>query len=405
MSLSSLTDDESALRGGMAAGSTLLASNRQAGATLSAASSAPKRIEVTTSQMGFHPSGDPLTDHRQLQAFLDNIATDGVTGLIEAGHWYVHQKLILHDGIRLKGRGMGLTTLEARPADWRQSDYVLLHLDVDRTLHQHGVFLSDFGVIGADKRSTDNGPLLRLEGMSDFLLERLQVEDASSYGIFVTGYGVGRFTNDIEDAFWNSTHRGIIRQCRALRGQVGIGCEGGAQNVLIMGNHASGQTLHGFRLASAYETQLIANSARDTRNAYWVDRHRGIHVLYNTARKVEQGCVYGGFHDEDDGEVSKGLWIMGNDFQTTDATITDAYHGTAHKFTNDVKIKDNMLAGGHVRLLWSRRVDMQGNSGDGHNLIRTSHRVTGMIGNNFMRLYNTASGVVDIGNNLDPNDM
>ncbi|MBB3189395.1 right-handed parallel beta-helix repeat-containing protein [Halomonas cerina] len=405
MSLSSLTDDEKALSGSMTAGSTLLASNRQAATASSGAAPTPRGIEVTTSQMGVRPSGDPVTDHRQLQAFLDSIATDGVAGLIEAGHWYVHKKLILHDGTRLRGRGMGRTTLEARPADWQQPDYVLLHLDVDRSLHRHGVFLSDFGVIGADKQATDNGPLLRLEGMSDFLLERLQVEDASSYGIFVTGYGVGTFTNDIDAPFWNSTHRGTIRQCRALRGQVGIGCEGGAQNVLIMGNHTSGQTLHGFRLASAYETQLVANSARDTRNAYWVDRHRGVHVLYNTARKVEQGCVYGGFHDQKDGEISKGLWIMGNEFDTTDTAITDAYHGDANKFTNDVKIKDNMLSGGNVRLLWTRKVDVQGNSGDGRNVIRTSHHVTGMIGNNLMPLYNTATGVIDIGNNLDPGGM
>ncbi len=355
---------------------------------------------ITTSEMDMAPSGDPIRDQQQLQTFLDNIATDGIVGIIEAGHWFLYRKLLLHDGTRLCGQGMERTLLEARLEDWRQDDYVAMHLDVSDSLHPHGVFLSDFCVIGADKHATDNGPLIRLEGMSDFLIERVRTEDASSYGIFVTGYGIGRFTNDIRSSFWNSTHRGIIRQCRALRGQVGIGCEGGAQNILIMGNHTDGQVLHGFRLASAYDTQLIGNSARNTRNAYWIDRHRGIHVLHNTADQVERGCVYGGFHKTHDGEISTGLWIMGNQFKTSKSAITDAYQGKADKFTRIVKIKDNYLQGGNIRLLWSRQVDVQGNDGDGGNAIVTSHEVTGMIGNNFMRLINRADGIEDIGRNL-----
>lgn len=356
---------------------------------------------ITTSEMGLAPSGDPVTDQKQLQDFLDNIASDGLTGIIEAGHWFVHRKLKLHDGIRVRGQGMERTVIEARPEDWHQDDYVMMHLDVGDTLHRHGVFLSDFCAIGADKRATDNGPLIRLEGMSDFLIERVRTEDASSYGIFVTGYGVGRFTNDIRSNFWNSTHRGVIRQCRALRGQVGIGCEGGAENVLIMGNHTDGQTLHGFRLASAYDTQIIANSAINTRNAYWIDRHEGIHILHNSANHVERGCVYGGFDKNSDERISKGLWIIGNQFKSSDAAITDAYHGDSDKFTRIVKIKDNLLEGGHIRLLWSRQVDIQGNDGDGGNAIITSHRVSGFVGNNFMRLLNKSDGVIDLGNNVN----
>jgi len=357
---------------------------------------------VTTSQMGMKPSGDPVTDQDQLQRFLDNIATDGIEGLVEEGHWLAYKKLDLHDGIRLSGQGMERTIIEARTEDWRQDNYVLMHLDVDRSLHHHGVFLKDFCLIGADKQATHNGPLIRLEGMTDFLLERVLVVDASSYGFYITGYGVGNFTNDIHSDFWNSTHRGIIRQCRALRGFIGIGCEGGAQNVLIMGNHTDGQALHGFRLASAYDTQLIANSAVNTRNAYWIDRHRGVHVLYNRAENVEQGCAYGGFHQSKDGEISKGLWIMGNQFKTTETGITDAYQGSSDKFTRMVKIKDNYLQGGGIRLLWSRQVDIQSNDGDGNNAIVTSHQVSGMIGNNFMQLMNKAEGVDDIGRNKAP---
>lgn len=357
---------------------------------------------VTTSEMGMFPSGDPQKDQEQLQTFLDNIATDGVEGLIDEGHWLVYKKLDLHDGTRLSGRGMLKTIIEARTEDWKQKNYVLLHLDVDKTLHKNGVILKDFCLIGADKNATHNGPLIRLEGMSDFLIERVRVEDASSYGFYITGYGIGNFTNDIRSSFWNSTHRGIIRQCRAVRGYIGIGCEGGAQNVLIMGNHTEGQVLHGFRLASAYDTQLIANSAENTRNAYWIDRHRGIHVLHNTAHDVERGCVYGGFNTSDDKEISKGLWIMGNQFKTSKSSITDAYQGTSRKYTRMVKIKDNYLQGGGIRLLWSRQIDVQGNDGDGGNAIVTSHQVTGMIGNNFMPLINRADGVEDIGRNMNP---
>ncbi|MGQ4880237.1 right-handed parallel beta-helix repeat-containing protein [Billgrantia sp. LNSP4103-1] len=360
---------------------------------------ARKPAIITTREMGMAPSDDPIRDQQQLQAFLDNIATDGMVGIIDAGHWYLYRKLTLHDGTRLCGQGMERTVIEARPEDWRQDDFVAMHLDVGDSLHSHGIFLSDFCVIGADKHALDNGPLIRLEGMSDFLLERVRTEDASSYGIFVTGYGLGRFTNNINSNFWNSTQRGIIRQCRALRGQVGIGCEGGAQNVLIMGNHTDGQTLHGFRLASAYDTQLIGNSAKNTRNAYWIDRHRGIHILHNTAEQVERGCVYGGFHKTRDGEISTGLWIIGNQFKTTNSAITDAYHGDSNKYTQIVKIKDNYLQGGNVRLLWSRQVDIQGNDGDGNNSIVTSHQVTGMIGNNFMKLINRAENIEEIGKN------
>ncbi|MDN3555271.1 right-handed parallel beta-helix repeat-containing protein [Halomonas maura] len=398
MSLDSLTDTDNALLA--TAGVSSVTSPKHAAAP----GIRPRPAILTTSQLGMAPSGDPVTDHRHLQRFLDDIATDRVVGVIEAGHWFVHRKLRLHDGLRLHGQGMTNTVIEARPEDWLEDRYILMHLDVGDILHESGVVLSDFCLIGADKRTSDNGPLLRLEGVSDFLIERVRCEDASSYGIFVTGYGMGDFTNDIHSDFWNSTHRGVIRQCRVLRGQVGIGCEGGAQNVLIMANHTDGQALHGFRLASAYDTQLIANSAINTRNAYWIDRHDGIHVLHNVASQVERGCVYGGFHQKRDGRISRGLWITGNRFTSSAATITDAYHGDADKFTRIVKIKDNVLEGGHVRLLWSRQVDIQGNDGDGRNAIITSHEVSGFIGNNFLRLRNTSDAVMDLGRNIDAID-
>lgn len=402
MSLGSIAHDNNYLLASATAGKE--ESRSLKGKTSSQPRIPGKGPSVTTSEMGINPSGDPVSDQEQLQRFLDAIATDGIEGIVEAGHWLVHKKLHLHDGIRLGGQGMQRTIIEARTEDWKQDDFVVMHLDVDETLHSHGVFLSDFCVIGADKQATHNGPLIRLEGMTDFLIERVQIEDSSSYGIYVTGYGIGSFTNDITSSFWNSTHRGIIRQCRALRGNIGIGCEGGAQNVLIMANHTDGQKLHGFRLASAYDTQIIANSAINTRNAYWIDRHRFIHVLHNSARSVESGCVYGGFHKDKDKEISQGLWIMGNSFETSNSAITDSYQGTPDKYTRGVKIKDNILQGGGIRLLWTRLVDVQGNQGDGTNRIKTSHQVTGMIGNNMMPLRDKSAGIVDLGHNLDLSD-
>ncbi|MGM0692521.1 MAG: hypothetical protein ACQEUN_03820 [Pseudomonadota bacterium] len=386
-------------------GTFLATAGTQAPSKASPGHETPARPYVlTTDQAGILPSGDPVTDHQQLQRFIDNVATDGILGLIEAGHWYINRKLVLHDGIRLAGRGMKRSIIEARTEDWRQDRFTMMDLEVGHSLNENGAFLSDFTLIGADKHATDKGGLLILEGLSNFLVERVQSVDASSYGIFVTGYGVGRFTNDIRSSFWNSTHRGMIRQCRAVRGQIGIGCEGGAQNLLIMGNHTDGQALHGFRLASAYDTQLIANSAINTRNAYWIDRHRGIHVLHNTATGVERGCVYGGFHQDKDEEISRGLWIVGNSFNTTKSSITDAYQGKPYKFTHSVKIKDNLLQGGNVRLLWSKNVDVQGNDGDGGNAIITSHEVSGRIGNNTMKLLNRADNVEDLGGNVSLQD-
>lgn len=392
MSLGSISDSQDIL---LASSGTQPPSNASAGQG--------RRVKpylLTTSEAGIFPSEDPVTDHQNLQGFIDDVATDGIVGVIEAGHWYAHRKLLLRDGSRLMGRGMNRTIIEAPPQAWSQDRYTLMDLEVGTSLFENGAFLSDFTLIGADKQATDNGALLILEGLSDFLVERVQAVDASSYGIFVAGYGVGRFTNDIHSSFWNSTHRGIIRQCRAVRGQVGIGCEGGAQNVLIMANHTDGQALHGFRLASAYDTQIIANSAVNTRNAYWIDRHKGVHVLHNTATNVERGCVYGGFHRHRDEEISRGLWIIGNRFNTTKSAITDAYQGNSDKFTRSVKIKDNLLAGGNIRLLWSRNVDIQGNDGDGSNRIITSHQVSGRVGNNFMKLLNRSDTLEDLGGNL-----
>lgn len=359
---------------------------------------------LTTSELGIAPSMDPVTDQERLQRFIDDIATDGIIGVIDAGHWLLHRTLQLHDGIRLCGRGMNRTIIEARTEDWQHDDYTLMGLGVNNHLNENGIFLSDFNLIGADKSATRNGAALQLNGINDFSLERIKVVDGSDAGIRIAGYGVGRFTNDITSNFWNSTKRGKIQGCIAVRGSLGIELEGGVEGVLVEGNHIHDSALHGIRLPSAYDCILLANHVTGARNGIWIDRHRGIHVLHNTATRVERGCVYGGFNRHRDGEISQGLWIIGNRFQASRSTITDAYHGSPDKFTHIVKIKDNILEGGNIRLLWSRRVDIQGNDGDGGNAIITSHQVSGRVGNNAMRLLNRSPLIRDLGNNFNLSD-
>lgn len=361
--------------------------------------------EYTTADHGVYPSGSPSTDRFNLQDYIDTLKTTKHSGVIKAGNWQLNSRLVLHDGLHLRGEGMLKTIIDCPTGTWTDPDgFSAMELEDDGTENAlNGIFLSDFCVIGADKGASDNGSLINLRSMYDFELKRLKVVDGSSYGIFVAGYGVGSFTNDITSEFWNSAHRGVITQCVTVRGQVGIGCEGGAEGISITRNHIYDAGLHGIRLASAYSTTIDHNTVNGAINGIWIDRHKNIRVLSNFVR-AQRGVVWGGFNASDI-EKSDGLIISGNDIVAESSGMTDAYHGDSDKNTINVTIVNNIVRGGAIRLLWSKNVNIQGNTSPDDDWIYPSHSTTGIVGNNLMRLYNPAAGIINIGNNIRVTDI
>ena len=367
--------------------------------------------EYTTENHGISPSGNPATDRINLQDFIDTMeANQTFRGVIKEGTWQIDSTLFLFDGCRIRGDGIDRTVIDCPTATWAplapyENSYYGLMLDVEDSLHTKGVHLNDFTIIGADKNATDNGPLIRLEGLDDFTITRVKVVDGSSYGIYVTGYGVGAFTNDITSDFWNSTHRGVIEQCVALRGQVGIGLEGGSEQILLTANHTYSTALHGIRIASGYDCVMAFNTVNGSYNGFWLDRHKGIKLVHNTARDITGNAItYGGF-GASDGIKSTGLLIQGNETHTLEggSHISDSYHGTSSKNTIGVQILGNSFYGpGTIRFLNSKRLNIQQNYSDGQNVIRGQSGATGIICNNMMRIFDKSAGMQDLGNNIDP---
>lgn len=364
--------------------------------------------EYTTENHGIAPSGNAATDRANLQGFIDTLETNQTfRGVIKQGTWQIDDTLYLFDGCRIRGDGIDRTIIDCPTATWNSGDgsFNGIRLLAEETLNTKGVHLEDFTIIGADKDATDNGPLIRLVGLDDFSVTRVKAVDASSYGIFVAGYGVGAFTNDINSDFWNSTHRGVISQCVTERGQVGIGLEGGAEGVLIMANHCYDTALHSFRIASGYDCVVAFNTVNGSFNGYWVDRHKGIKLVHNTARGITGNAItYAGFSTSD-GIKSKGFLIQGNETHTLDGGthISDSYHGTSTKNTVGVQILGNAFFGpGTIRFLYSKRLLIQGNYSDGECVIRGQSGATGIIMNNMMRIFDKAAGMQDLGNNIDP---
>lgn len=371
--------------------------------------------EYTTEAHGISPSGNPVTDRTNLQAFIETLKTEKIfMGVIKEGVWKLDKPLTLYDGLRLRGEGMERTIIDCPTATWDHTgsgQFNAMRLEDDGTSNAYnGIFLYDFQVIGADKNATDNGALVSLRSCYDFEIKRVKVVDASSYGIFVAGYGVGSFTNDINSEFWNSAHRGVITQCVGIRGQIAIGLEGGAEGVLIMANHAYDTALHSFRVSSGYDCTLAYNTINGAQNAIWVDRHKGIKIIGNTVRgNTGNGMAIGGFNSSD-GIKSLGVIIVDNQVHSGGGLgITDAYQGDDSKRTHNMTVHNNQffspgLSGGHIRFLWTRRLSVQGNTSD-YPVIRTSHNCTGIVGNNMMELWEKAAGVIDMGNNIDPNTI
>lgn len=359
--------------------------------------------QVSNKQMDIRPSGDPGTDRRRLQEFVDNCASDNVTGFIDEALWKIDSTVFLHPEQRLVGRSMHQTTIDCTDS-WSMSDYYAMRLTASRNGEiGQGCYLADFGLVGADKSRSDNGPLVRLDGLVDAVVERMRFEDPSSYGLFVSGYGLGDYVNEIDDDFWNSSFNIAVRDCLALRGQIGFGTEGGAQHVLFDHNRCVGDTngslggLHGFRSASGYGVRYIGNEISGYRNGFLLDRHREIECSGNNLKRVRNGFAVGGFYERD-GEISTSTRIMGNychsnlDDGRGKTFLTDSYVGTRE--LNGLTIAGNHIRGGDISLLTTKRVNIYGNTGlNGNEVIKARSGISGTIHGNLMDVEEDSSNV------------
>lgn len=372
---------------------------------------------LTTEDFGISPSSNRTTNTTNLQNFIDHIAQHPVRGVIGAGTWNINDQLDLYDGIQLVGRGLADTQIVAPTADWLGDKATLMRLDTSNNGgndNEKGIYLADFRLESPDKDRTDNGPLLRLQAVSNFVIERLRLDDASSYGIFVAGYGSGTFTDEVDGAAWNHTHRGTVRDCLAVRGQIGFGTEGGSENVLFerctaVGNYTGYNSfntsygLHGFRTASGRNIWYSRCRAIGYRNGFLLERHRNMMLDGNFIKDCRNGISIGSYYPTDP-YVSHDLRITGNYFACIEQggiqarAIFDQY--IADRVVDGVVIQGNTLHTGHMLLGKCRRLNVQfnvGSTSDGY--IVTQNDATGLVANNNMSLSNSASGVVDGGNN------
>jgi len=381
------------------------------------AGSTKYRPVLTTEDFGISPSSNLTTNRTNLQNFIEHLAEHPVQGVIGAGTWNINDELDLYDGVSLTGRGMGYTHIVGPTASWAGDKATLFRLDTSTNNSQDnekGVYLADFRVEGPDKDRTDNGPLVRLQALSNFVIERLRLDDASSYGIFIAGYGAGEFTDEVDGAAWNHTHRGTVRDCLAVRGQIGFGTEGGAENVLFqrctaVGNYTGPKTfntdygLHAFRSASGRNIWYDRCRAIGYRNGFLLDRHRNMMLEGNFIKDCRNGIAIGSYYPTDP-YISHDLRILNNYFAcipmdgTQERAIMDDY--ISDRVVEGVVIHGNTLHTGHMLLRKSRRLNVQFNTGstnDGY--ITCQHEATGLVANNNMTFNNSAPGVVDGGNN------
>lgn len=381
-----------------------------------------KGQSVTSESMGFTPTGDPVTDHANIQTFIDNIATDNVDGYLAAGQWEVHKRLELPNGLRLHGLGMRKTIINADPANWSESRYTVMKMDDVSSggiINHHGIHLSDFGVIGADKNRTDNGGLVQILGFLDGTIERLYLADGSSYNLYMSGYGLGDFTNDITDDFWNSSFRAVVRDCLSHRGQIGFGTEGGMEHILFDHLHAVGNAdrdpsdwgLHALRVPAGHHVGIRNCDFYGYRNGILLDRYTHVGINHNRFRKVRNGVSIGSHYPTSDlPAISYDVRINHNHFDCEDENgndaraINDLY--LPNRKVEQVAIQGNTVKNGRFTLGQCRRLNVTGNIGaNSTTYISTLNDATGLVSNNLMELDNSASGIIDGGNNIPSEDV
>jgi len=374
------------------------------------------RYILTSEDFGIAPVSSLSTNASNIQDFIDYAAENNLLAVLGAGTWNVNTTLFLRNGSRLKGRGAGHSIINAPEGQWNPSDFYLFRQESSDGTNTDGLYLADLRCIGADKDRTDNGPLVRIEACYNFVIERMIVEDPSSYGIYITGYDYSKnpgYSDDITNPLWQNTHRGTVRDCLALRGQIGFGTEGNAENILFqrctsIGNYGVSESswgLHGYRSASGINVWYDRCRAYGYRNGFLVDRYRNMMYSGCYIEKCRNGIAMGSYYP-DDPIVSHDMRIIGNYFNceeengTGPLAVNDFY--ISNRQCDGVVVMGNTIRGsGGLRFGQSKRLNVQGNvSTDGQASIITSHGATGLVANNTMPLSQKASGITDGGNNI-----
>jgi len=256
-------------------------------------------------------------------------------------------------------------------------------------------------VIGAEKNPTDNGALVRIETVEDFDINRLRVKDSSSYGIYVTGYGIGPYQDDPTSDYWNSTKRGNIRNCVGYRGQISFGLEGGAQDVNIVNNVSIDSRHVGFRIAASKNLNISGNRDYDSVHySYWFDRCEDLIMQGNWSfNTVGGGIAIAGAELGSDGGPSKNMKILNNTIITKGTGISDSYQGNSTKYVDGVDIIGNTLDsdnGKGIYFLYSKNINVQMNRSSNQSIIKMHNdTTTGIIANNQMGTANNSANVVE----------
>ncbi len=383
------------------------------------------QFAITTADFGISPSSNASTNHTNLQNFIDHCADNDLTGVIEAGDWEVDDTLRGKNGLRLMGRGMNMTYIHGEPDTWAagSNNFSVFRIDTSDNggnLIDRGLYLADMRFRSADRTRADTGgACVRIQATSDGLVERLRVEDASSYGLFVSGYGAGDFTNDISDPFWNAARRFTVRDCLFLRGQIGAGTEGGMENVLFqrctaIGNFDTSSDswgLHAYRSASGRQITFDKCVGMAYRNCFLLDRYQ--HMHYNGCyMNCRNGIAMGGYSETFGDDTHEGnahdVRITNNFIHSipepnnsnSPIAIQDNFITSNRTPCDGLVISGNVIQGGYMAIRRSKQVVIFGNvsrnSGDD---IQCSSSATGLVFGNLMNLSNSASGITDGGNN------
>jgi hypothetical protein len=378
-------------------------------------------VFMTTQQYGISgPSSNATTNRQALQEFFWEMAEDGTVAVIEDGHWFVDDWLYLPDGLKVIGRGMERTFIRGDGV-WNASHPTVMRMDANRSgvgVNTRGLILAHMQVIAPPTDSSNSGgDLVSVRGVHDYELHHLRLRGAQGANLYVSGYGVGSFADTIDadpagppdpsnSKFWGNNRRGHIHHIHTIDGMMGIELEGGCYDTVVEYSRVDNPSLHCLRFSAGWKATARYNQLRGGTNGFYVGRSDDIHIHKNHFIGMQRGISYAGLRGSDMPLRSKGLKITDNTIQVTGTGITDAHIGSdSQQYFSGVQITGNYLKSGNMRFTKSRLMNIQNNICETNQTIHPSSNVTGIIGNNLMRLNNQASGVVSIGNNVDPTSL
>jgi hypothetical protein len=318
---------------------------------------AKRRYNDFVSVAYFGAVGDGATDDTDaIQAAIDYASPEGLNVFIPAGNYKIKNDGTAR-GVNIKSNVSVYGTGDKSELSAFSDNTSGFVIGASRT----GIteVVKDFGLINVKVTGPSAlaggrvGSTVTVDWAENFVIDNVTAINGSDACIRITGYGDGAFTNDIASDFWNSTHRGIIRNCRVSNGYLGIEIEGGAEDILIENNKITDISSHGIRIPSGYNVRCLNNTVTGINGrGFWIDRHRDILIKGNyvnyTGTDAETLCiVFAGFDStdsNDNGQTSKNVTIQNNTLLCAgSAAITDSYMGTYDKLTDGVIISGNFF--------------------------------------------------------------